>query len=382
MEVDQDALEEAIQEFGAWRLLSFDRDPRSGTPTIEVAHEALMREWGRFRRWIDSGREEVRLHRRLATAAREWEDAGREPSYLLRGSNLVQFELLAGESAIALTELEREFVEASTAANELELARQRRQNRRLRTLLAGAVGLLVLAVVAGALALVSRSNAQHEAKVALGRQLGAEAVSQPRIDLAMLLARESLNLDRSTQTEGTLLATLLRAPTVIGTFTMPIEDRPQDVKVSPDGRTIAAITNNGVMRLYSTRKHQQVGKFPLGNTEYAYVPTTGDILGLAPPTPTPTENGVAPRRSANQADGTQLRPQQALGEFARGGGPAHGRHARRSLRLALLGGRQPRRQRRAGVCREVAARQRWAVTARPARGEGHGRGRSTTRRQS
>jgi hypothetical protein len=28
MEVDQAALEEAIQEFGAWRLLSFDRDPR------------------------------------------------------------------------------------------------------------------------------------------------------------------------------------------------------------------------------------------------------------------------------------------------------------------------------------------------------------------
>jgi WD40 repeat protein/class 3 adenylate cyclase len=293
MEVDQAALEEAIQEFGAWRLLSFDRDPRSGTPTIEVAHEALMREWGRFRRWIDSGREEVRLHRRLATAAREWEDAGREPSYLLRGSNLVQFELLAGDSTIALTELEREFVEASTAANELELARQRRQNRRLRTLLAGAVGLLVLAVVAGALALVSRSNAQHEAKVALGRQLGAEAVSQPRIDLAMLLARESLNLDRSSQTEGTLLATLLRAPTVIGTFTMPIEDRPQDVKVSPDGRTIAVITNNSVMRLYSTRSHHKVGEFPLDNTEYAYVPATGDILGLAPPTPTPTENGVA-----------------------------------------------------------------------------------------
>src|SRR4029077_6109798 len=83
MEVDQPALEQAIQEFGAWRLLSFDRDPRSGAPTVEVAHEALMREWGRFRRWIDNGREQVRLHRRLAAAAREWEDAGREPSYLL-----------------------------------------------------------------------------------------------------------------------------------------------------------------------------------------------------------------------------------------------------------------------------------------------------------
>ena len=278
MEVDQDALEEAIQEFGAWRLLSFDRDPRSGTPTIEVAHEALMREWGRFRRWIDSGREQVRLHRRLATAAREWDAAGREQSYLLRGSNLAQFDALAAESTIALTEVEREFVDASRTANELELARERRQNRRLRTLLAGAVALLALAIVAGAVALVSRSNAQHEARVALGRQLGAEAVSEPRIDLAMLLARESLNLDHSSQTEGTLLATLLRTPAVIGTFTVPIKDRPQDVRVSADGRAIAVYTNNGLMRIYDTRTHRQTAHFPGGGADYTYVRTSGDLF--------------------------------------------------------------------------------------------------------
>ena len=286
MEVDQRALEEAIQEFGAWRLLSFDRDPRSGAPTIEVAHEALMREWGRFRRWIDSGREQVRLHRRLAVAAREWEEADREPSYLLRGSNLAQFDALAAESTIAFTEVEREFVDASRTANELELARERRQNRRLKGLLIGAVALLVLAVIAGVLALVSRSNAQHEAKAALGRQLGAEAVSQPRIDLAMLLARESLNLDDSPQTEGTLLATLLRTPAVIGSFTVPIQDRPLDVQISPDGREIAAIMNNNVMRLYDTKTHEQTRHFGAFNGPYTYVPRSGDLLFGDPTAPT------------------------------------------------------------------------------------------------
>jgi WD40 repeat protein/class 3 adenylate cyclase len=278
MEVDQVALEEAIQEFGAWRLLSFDRDPRSGTPTIEVAHEALMREWSRFRRWIDNGREQVRLHRRLATAAREWEGADREASYLLRGSNLAQFESLAGESTIALTELEREFVEASTAANELELARERRQNRRLKGLLIGAVALLLLALIAGALALVSRSSAQHEAQVALGRQLGAEAVSQPRVDISMLLARESLKLDDSPQTEGTLLATLLRSPAVTGTFALPVPGRPQAVKVSPDGRSIATVTNCCGMRIYGTRTRRLLRTIALANADYAYVPSTGQLF--------------------------------------------------------------------------------------------------------
>src|SRR6185437_12581514 len=107
---------------------------------------------------------------------------------------------------------------------------------------------------------------------------GAEAVSTPRIDLAMLLARESLNLDQSPQTEGTLLATLLRTPAVIGTFTTPIQDRPLDVQVSPDGRQIAAITNNDVMRLYDTRTYRPTGHFDAVNGPYAYVPGSSDLL--------------------------------------------------------------------------------------------------------
>ena len=70
--------------------------------------------------------------------------------------------------------------------------------------------LLLASTAAGVFALVQRSDAQHKARIALGRQLGSEAVSEPRIDVSMLLAREALNLDRSLQTEGTLLATLLR----------------------------------------------------------------------------------------------------------------------------------------------------------------------------
>src|SRR5204863_2597559 len=162
-------------------------------------------------------------------------------------------------------DLEREFVDASRAENERELTRQRKHNRRLRSALVGVALLLVLAVVAGVLALFARSNAQHEATVALARQLGAEAVSEPRIDRAMLLARESLNLDHSPQTAGTLLATLLRTPAVIGTFTVPIQDRPQDVKVAPDGQSIAAVTNNSVMRIYGVRTHRQTSKFAACN---------------------------------------------------------------------------------------------------------------------
>src|SRR5262249_28596213 len=152
-----------------------------------------------------------------------------------------------------LTGLEREFIDASRSENEREALRQQRENRRLRTLLAGAAVLLVVAVGAGVVALLQRHSAKHQATVALARGLGAEAVSEPRIHRAMLLAREAVNLDHSRQTAGTLLATLLRSPAALATFSSPITDRPQSVTLSPDGKTLAVVENTDLVRFYDTR---------------------------------------------------------------------------------------------------------------------------------
>jgi WD40 repeat protein/class 3 adenylate cyclase len=288
VEVDQNAMNEAISAFGTSRLLSFDRDPRTGTATVEVAHEALLREWGRLRRWIDAAREEVRLHRRLATAAREWEESSRDRSFLLRGGHLAQFASIGDGAGVALTALERGFIDASRTASERDLLRQQRENRRLKMLLAGAAILLLTAVAAGVVALLQRQSAKHQATVALARELGAKAVSEPRIDRAMLLAREAVKLNDSRQTEGTLLATLLRSPTAIATFSSPITDRPQVIAVSPGGNTLVAVENTDFARFYDTRTRRQ-GHAPLPNTVHlppAYSKDGSRILLMRSPSPT------------------------------------------------------------------------------------------------
>lgn len=272
MEVDQEALDETIDAFGSSRLLSFDRDPRSGTPTVEVAHEALLREWARLRRWIEAAREDVRMHRRLASGAREWEESGRDSSFVLRGSQLAQFDALVDDSRLALTHLERAFVTASRAESERELLRERRENRRLKVLLAGAGLLLALAIAAGVLALLQRQSAQREATVALARELGARAVIEPRIDRAMLLASQAVDLNGSAQTAGTLLATLLRSPAATGTFTLPIGVRPCcSMSLSPDGRTLAVPDNAGQVRFIDTRTRRVREVVP--NFGYGVAPT-------------------------------------------------------------------------------------------------------------
>ncbi len=81
--------------------------------SAEVAHEALIREWGTLRKWLDEDRESLRLHRHLTESAQEWEQRGRETGELYRGARLKQLQDWIKEHGEQLSPLEREFVRAS-----------------------------------------------------------------------------------------------------------------------------------------------------------------------------------------------------------------------------------------------------------------------------
>ena len=94
-------------QFGSFRLLSYDRDPVTRGPTVEVAHEALLREWDRLAGWIDAERENLLVQRRIGATAREWVDSGGDPGFLLRGGRLDQAERWAQSTDIAPSERNR-----------------------------------------------------------------------------------------------------------------------------------------------------------------------------------------------------------------------------------------------------------------------------------
>jgi WD40 repeat protein/transcriptional regulator with XRE-family HTH domain len=119
-----------IDAFGKHRLLAFDRDPITRGPTVEVAHEALLREWPRLREWLNESRADVRLQRQLAQAAHDWQVANRDVSFLLTGARLAQFEGWAANTSVALTHDERAFLEASIAERDRSEAEERERQRR------------------------------------------------------------------------------------------------------------------------------------------------------------------------------------------------------------------------------------------------------------
>ena len=146
-----------------------------GEGTAEVAHEVLIREWPTLRGWLDEDREGIRLHRQLGAAARLWETGGRDPSDLYRGTRLDAAADWAEHHREELNATERSFIDASLEEADRERRAQLRANRRLRGLLAGAVVLLVVAVLAGVVALIQRSHAQAQALTSDAERVGAQA---------------------------------------------------------------------------------------------------------------------------------------------------------------------------------------------------------------
>jgi WD40 repeat protein/DNA-binding SARP family transcriptional activator len=215
---------------------------------LEVAHEALLREWPRLRAWLEEDVEGRRLQRQVADAARAWDADARDPEGLYRGARLTAaLEWRSGHED-ELNATERAFLDACRAAGE-------RAHRRLQMILAGVGALLVVAVIAGVLALDQRANARSQARVADAQRLGAQALTVEGLDRSLLLAREALALDDSAATRDTLLAALLRSPSAVSVM-RGTGGRMLSVAIDPHGRTIAAGDNRGRLLMYDALGRQ------------------------------------------------------------------------------------------------------------------------------
>ena len=163
-----DAMPGVLDAFGRQRLLAFDRDLASQRPTVEISHEALLREWPRLRVWIDDDRDGLRLLRHVSESATAWDRLEREPSELYGGSRLDDALAWRAEHPGDLNPLEGEFLDASREQSDaekladVERARQRlKQNRRLRVALA-IVALALAGAIAGAVVALDQRGTANE----------------------------------------------------------------------------------------------------------------------------------------------------------------------------------------------------------------------------
>ena len=255
-ELDVERNEDAA---GVLAVLSDSRLVTVSEGTVEVAHEALLREWPRLSGWIEEDGEGRRLRRHITQAAAGWDTAERDQGELYRGARLAAALDWSADHALEVNELEREFVTASREASEHETRRVRRTNRRLRALLAGSALLLVAAVAGGIFAAVQRGEARAAEAAQVAQRLGAQALVDEDLDRSLLLAREAVAIEDTPQTRGYLLKALLRAPKAIAVMHGPEDAELNGIAISPDGRTLAVTDFYRRILFFDARTYEQIG---------------------------------------------------------------------------------------------------------------------------
>lgn len=256
---EREHVEDVAHELEAARLLVIDWDGKPPVETVGLIHDALLREWSRFRDWVDADREFIVWKQETESDAAEWQAVvatkpQQSEAWLLRGlrlENALNWERKRGNE---IKDEARTFIAESQKLQEREQAqearaqqRERRQNRvAFGILVTFVVGLSIAAGVAGvqwqhadeanqtvvavngnlqtanqnlqtANQTVVAGNAnlatavaqtQIEQQIGKSRELAASALAQLDNDpeLSVLLARQALDTWDTPQAESAMLS--------------------------------------------------------------------------------------------------------------------------------------------------------------------------------
>jgi WD40 repeat protein len=255
--------------------------------TVEIAHEALISNWGTLRAWVKQDREFLLWRERLGALLTEWKRARHDGAALLRGPLLVEAQEWFDQRSQDLSEQERMFISESRALREriaqeererqdhdLEAARalaeeqkrraelseanesqQKEAARKLRWLAISAAVAAVAAVILLVTSVFMRLRAQEQARIAENRRLAAESSSAlakypPR---SLLLAVEAVKAGQSLH--GAQVAgeqSLREALAFIGGRVLVMgQPRTSAIQISPDRHWLVTGYEDGMARLWN-----------------------------------------------------------------------------------------------------------------------------------
>jgi WD40 repeat protein len=286
---------------------------------VDVAHEALIRHWGRLRGWLSASRQDLSDKREIERAARDWDGRERSKDYLLQGGKLAGAEeyVKSRGAVMPLTGLALAFVGKSVryrqvklfslvgvvmavilvlagiafyaneqrivadeqrveaeeqrklAEEESQRAKQERNNAKLSEQRAGEEKNR---------AIQAEIKAKEQTKIAKARQLAAQATMAARgsndldgwPDLALLLAVQAVHKINNFETQSNLLRVLISKPKILS-YLHGHTNNINHVAFSPDGKLIASGSLDNTIILWDVETQNPWGQ-PLHWENGSYFP--------------------------------------------------------------------------------------------------------------
>jgi WD40 repeat protein len=203
---------------------------------VEVAHEALVRNWPLLNEWLAEERERLRDRIHLTAAALAWQKRGRDRKALWRGSQLAQ-----ARAYDNLGPLESEFVAAGRGAERSALV--------VRLIGIGLIAASVVTIIALGvnLFLLQLQYLDLKTRVARSWALAADAAAyaQTQPDLALLLGLQAYRTEPTPEARDVLLREAIIDARLLKFLRTDPSLESAAVAVRPDGRTVVAAHTAG-----------------------------------------------------------------------------------------------------------------------------------------
>ncbi len=278
-------------------------EKRRGATWFELAHDRLIEPVQKN----NAAWREAHLSA-LQRQADLWEKQDRPDGLLLRSQALIDAERWAEANAAGLTETEHDFLDACRKAR-AATERERRNNRLIRVLAIAALVGLIAAIIATisatqsageadrqariaqteraaavvladgrataeanrataeAIAMIERDTAQQQYRIALSRQLAAQALSlvNDQLDLSLLLSLQAYRTEDTFEARSSLLTALQHQPRLT-TFLAGHQADVLNVTFSSDGKTLAVIDRDANLSVWDASDPQapaRLGRLPI-----------------------------------------------------------------------------------------------------------------------
>ncbi|WP_287234779.1 WD40 repeat domain-containing protein [Microcystis sp. Msp_OC_L_20101000_S702] len=175
-----------VKQLADARLVVTSRSEEAQVETVEVVHEALIRNWGELRGWMDTDRVFRAWQERLRGAMGQWQKTQGDEGSWLRGAALAEAEEQLRQRPEDISQSEQDFIRQSLQERErikqAEAARRRREIRTAWGIAAGSLVAVVISTGLGTFAFIQYQIANQQTQV---------AVRQSRIALARQLATQA-----------------------------------------------------------------------------------------------------------------------------------------------------------------------------------------------